>query len=267
MKILFLGAGKMATAIAGGLVRAKVFAAAELAAYDVNPDAAKEFTRQTGVDCATAGLNELARQAETLLLAIKPQMLKEALSPLNGKLAGKRMISIVAGVPTAKLEALTGNDRVVRVMPNTPALVGAGAAGLAPGSGATGDDMEFTRRVFSAVGMAMPVAEKNLDAVTALSGSGPAYVFEFIQALADGGVAAGLSRDTATKLAVQTVLGSAKMVLETGLHPTVLKDQVTSPAGTTIRALEVLEDRAFAGSIIQAVKAAADRSEELGKNQ
>ena len=265
MKILFLGAGKMATAIAGGIVRAELFSAAEMGAFDVSADAAEAFTRATGISCSTEGLAALAAEAEMLLIAVKPQTLADALSPLKGKLSGKCLLSIVAGMVIDKIADLTGAERIIRIMPNTPALVGCGAAALAPGAGATPGDMELAVKIFSAVGTAIAVPEKNLDAVTALSGSGPAYVFEFIQALADGGVAAGLSRDTATNLAVQTVMGAAEMVRTTRLHPAVLKDQVTSPAGTTIAALEVLEERAFSGTIIAAVKAAAKRSEELGK--
>ncbi len=265
-KIMFLGAGKMATAIAGGLVKNGVFDAAELTGFDPSPAAAAAFTEATDAVCRSDDPGSLVEEAECVLLAVKPQMLADAVRPLASLLEGKLIISIVAGVPLARVAKLTGSHRVVRVMPNTPALVGCGAAAYA-GSGETTDaDLAFAGRIFSAVGIAMATEERYLDAVTAVSGSGPAYVFEFIQALSDGGVAAGLSRDMATKLAVQTVLGAAEMVRSTGLHPTVLKDQVTSPAGTTIRALEVLESRAFAGTVIAAVRACAERSEELGRS-
>ncbi len=266
-KLFFLGAGKMATAIAGGIVKAGVFQKSELAAFDVSAKAAQEFEENTGVHCYSGdALNEGIAQAEAVLLAVKPQVLASALEPLAGALAGKPVISIVAGVPIARLTALTGSGRIVRVMPNTPALVGEGAAGYSLAPEAQAADGELAKRILSAVGVAMQVEEKYLTAVTALSGSGPAYVFEFIRALSDGGVAEGLPRDVATQLAIQTVLGSAAMAKETGIHPAILKDQVTSPGGTTIRALEVLEDRAFAGAVIAAVRACARRSEELGKN-
>lgn len=283
-KLFFLGAGKMATAIAGGIVKAEVFQKAELAAFDVSPKAAAEFEQKTGVRCYWGGadsllfrgkdgaeecggaLRKIVEQADAVLLAVKPQVLASALEPLAGCLAGKPVISIVAGVPIDRLAGLTGSGRIVRVMPNTPALVGEGAAGYSLAPEAQAADGELANRILSAVGVAMQVDEKYLTAVTALSGSGPAYVFEFIRALSDGGVAEGLSRDVATKLAIQTVLGSAAMAKETGIHPAILKDQVTSPGGTTIRALEVLEDRAFAGAVIAAVRACARRSEELGKN-
>ncbi len=283
-KLFFLGAGKMATAIAGGIVKAEVFQKAELAAFDVSPKAAAEFEQKTGVRCYWGGadsllfrgkdgaeecggaLRKIVEQADAVLLAVKPQVLASALEPLAGCLAGKPVISIVAGVPIDRLAGLTGSGRIVRVMPNTPALVGEGAAGYSLAPEAQAADGELANRILSAVGVAMQVDEKYLTAVTALSGSGPAYVFEFIRALSDGGVAEGLPRDVATKLAIQTVLGSAAMAKETGIHPAILKDQVTSPGGTTIRALEVLEDRAFAGAVIAAVRACARRSEELGKN-
>lgn len=283
-KLFFLGAGKMATAIAGGIVKAEVFQKAELAAFDVSPKAAAEFEQKTGVRCYWGGadsllfrgkdgaeecggaLRKIVEQADAVLLAVKPQVLASALEPLAGCLARKPVISIVAGVPIDRLAGLTGSGRIVRVMPNTPALVGEGAAGYSLAPEAQAADGELANRILSAVGVAMQVDEKYLTAVTALSGSGPAYVFEFIRALSDGGVAEGLPRDVATKLAIQTVLGSAAMAKETGIHPAILKDQVTSPGGTTIRALEVLEDRAFAGAVIAAVRACARRSEELGKN-
>lgn len=283
-KLFFLGAGKMATAIAGGIVKAEVFQKAELAAFDVSPKAAAEFEQKTGVRCYWGGadsllfrgkdgaeecggaLRKIVEQADAVLLAVKPQVLASALEPLAGCLAGKPVISIVAGVPIDRLAGLTGSGRIVRVMPNTPALVSEGAAGYSLAPEAQAADGELANRILSAVGVAMQVDEKYLTAVTALSGSGPAYVFEFIRALSDGGVAEGLPRDVATKLAIQTVLGSAAMAKETGIHPAILKEQVTSPGGTTIRALEVLEERAFAGAVIAAVRACARRSEELGKN-
>ncbi len=263
-KLLFIGAGKMATAIAGGLVKAGVFSAAEMMAFDVNAKAAADFTAATGIACLVSDCAKLAVSAERVLLAVKPQTLAKALTGMN--LAGKSVISIVAGVSLARLAELTGSQTVIRVMPNTPAQIGQGATGIAAAPAVSTEEREVAERIFGAVGVVMQVEESQLDAVTALSGSGPAYVFEFIQALADGGVAAGLARNVATELAVQTVIGAAEMVRATGLHPAVLKDQVTSPGGTTARALEVLEDRAFTGTVIQAIRAARQRSEELGRN-
>ena len=263
-KLLFIGAGKMASAIAGGIVASKVYSAHEMAAFDINPDAASAFTAATGVPCLSDITAALA-DAEKVLIAVKPQYLESALAPLWGQFGGKLVISIVAGVTLEKLSALTGTEKIVRVMPNTPALVSKGAAAFAGSAKATEEDLKFVSDIFNAAGIGLQVPEKLLDAVTGLSGSGPAYVFEFIQALADGGVAEGLPRDTALQLAAQTVLGAAAMVLETNTHPAVLKDQVTSPGGTTSRGLEKLAEKGFSGIVMQAVRAASARSAELGK--
>jgi pyrroline-5-carboxylate reductase len=176
------------------------------------------------------------------------------------------LISIAAGVPLARLEAgLSPEARLIRVMPNTPALLGASATGFALGKSARPADAALAQKLFSAVGVAFQVKESLLDAVTGLSGSGPAYVYLFIEGLSDGGVAAGLPRDVATRLAAQTVLGSAKMVLETGLHPGALKDMVTSPGGTTIEGLHELEKGRLRGTLISAVRAATEKSRKLGQ--
>jgi pyrroline-5-carboxylate reductase len=263
-KILFIGAGKMASAIAGGIVKAGLFAPESLAAVDISSQARETFTAASGVSCS-ADAAALISSAESVLIAVKPQYLDSAIAPLKGKFAGKLVISIVAGVTLETLSALTETDRIIRVMPNTPVLVGRGAAAFAKGAGAAAEDMELVSRIFNAAGIGLEVPEKLLDAVTGLSGSGPAYVFEFIQALADGGVAEGLPRDKALLLAAQTVMGAAAMVLESGRHPAVLKDEVTSPGGTTARGLEKLAEKAFSGTVLQAVRAASARSAELGK--
>ncbi len=187
---------------------------------------------------------------------------------LRGKFTDNHLlISIAAGVTLTKLEgALPPGARVIRVMPNTPALVGAGASAFALGKSATAADGELAKKLLSAVGIAFQVKESLLDAVTGLSGSGPAYVYQFIEALSDGGVAAGLPRDMATKLAAQTVLGAAKMVLETGQHPGALKDQVTSPGGTTIEGLHELEKGRMRAIVMSAVRAATEKSKKLGQS-
>ena len=263
-KLFFIGAGKMASAIAGGIVKAGIFPAGALSAFDVNPQAAEAFTALTGVRSTTDPACELAA-AENVLIAVKPQYLAAALETYKGKFAGKLVISIVAGVTLETLGALTGTDRLVRVMPNTPVLAGKGAAAFAGGKEANESDLALVSRIFNAAGIGLEVPERLLDAVTGLSGSGPAYVFEFSQALADGGVAEGLPRDKALLLAAQTVLGAAAMVLESGRHPAVLKDEVTSPGGTTARGLEKLAEKGFSGTVLQAVRAASARSAELGK--
>lgn len=269
VRLFVIGAGKMGGAIAGGLISKGVFGAEEVAAFDVDGKAAATFAERVGCTAYSSHREALTvlNDASAVLLAVKPQVLKVALAQwreLDVDFSGKLLISIVAGVKIADLAQYVGSTRIVRVMPNTPALVGCGAAAYAPGDGASAEDGGLVEKILTAVGMARRMKESDLDAVTALSGSGPAYVFAFIQALADGGVAEGLSREAAQALAVQTVLGSAEMVVRSGEHPSVLKDAVTSPGGTTIRALEVLEDRGFSGAVIQAVRAAAKRSRELG---
>ena len=263
-KLFFIGTGKMATAIAGGIVKSQILAPEDIAGFDIDPAAAAAFSQATGVAASASGLEELLSGAETVLIAVKPQMLANALASCRTLLAGKAILSIVAGVTISQLEELTSSVRIVRIMPNTPALVGCGAAGYSAAPGALAQDVEFAGKILSSVGIAMQLQEDALDAVTALSGSGPAYVFEFIQALADGGVAEGLPRDTALKLAAQTVAGAAKMVMESNTHPQQLKDNVTSPGGTTSRALELMAERGFSVIVMQSVRAAARRSRELG---
>jgi pyrroline-5-carboxylate reductase len=267
LKIGFLGAGKMATALAKGFVRAEMVSAKEVIAADPFDAARKHFAAETGAKTAAANL-EVAMAANVLILATKPDQAAAALAEISGAFTKKHLlISIAAGVTLAKLEnSLPAGARVIRVMPNTPALVGAGASGFALGKNATAADGELAKKFLSAVGVAFQVKESLLDAVTGLSGSGPAYVYQFIEALSDGGVAAGLPRDIATKLAAQTVLGGAKMVLETGQHPGALKDQVTSPGGTTIEGVHELEKGRLRATVISAVRAAAEKSKKLGQN-
>ena len=266
LKIGFLGAGKMATALARGFVRAEITFPKEISASDPHPGARELFAAELG--CRPVATNmEVARAATVLILATKPDQTGAVLAEISSAFTRKHLlISIAAGVTLAKLEAgLPASARVIRVMPNTPALVGAGASAFALGQDATAVDGELARRLLSAVGIAFQVKEGLLDAVTGLSGSGPAYVYQFIEALSDGGVASGLPRDIATKLAAQTVLGGAKMVLETGQHPGALKDQVTSPGGTTIEGLHALEKGKLRATVISAVRAATEKSKKLGQ--
>ena len=267
-KIGFFGAGKMATALAKGFVNAEIVFPREIIAADPFDAARKHFADETGANIAASN-REVAESAQVLILATKPDQTAAVLAEIS-RVFNKNhlLISIAAGVPIARLEkGLPAKARVIRVMPNTPALVGAGASAFALGKSATAADGELTRKLLSAVGTAFQVKENLLDAVTGLSGSGPAYVYQFIEALSDGGVAAGLPRDIATKLAAQTVLGGAKMVLETGQHPGALKDQVTSPGGTTIEGLHELEKGKFRGAVISAVRAATEKSKKLGHDK
>jgi pyrroline-5-carboxylate reductase len=266
LRIGFLGAGKMASALAKGIVKAGVSRPEDLIASDVIEAARSAFAKEVG--CKVTGRNvEVAEVADILIVAVKPEQVEGALQEVAGKLTDRHLVvSIAAGVTLARLAgALQKGARVIRVMPNTPALVGASASAFALGGAATADDAALAQRIFSAVGVAFQVKESLLDAVTGLSGSGPAYAYAIIEALSDGGVAAGLPRDVATKLAAQTMLGAAKMVLETGQHPGALKDMVTSPGGTTIEGLHELEKGRLRGTLMNAVRAAAEKSKKLGQ--
>ncbi len=266
LTIGFLGAGKMATALAKGFIRAEIVAPAQVIASDVSEAASAAFAKETGAK--TTGSNQdVVKSADVLILAVKPDHVAGALGEIHELITEKHLLmSIAAGVTLAKLEAALGKTaRVIRVMPNTPALVGASATGFALGKSATSADADTAKKLFGAVGVAFQVKESLLDAVTGLSGSGPAYVYLFIESLSDGGVASGLPRDVATKLAAQTVLGAARMVLETGNHPGALKDMVTSPGGTTIEGLHELEKGKLRGAVMSAVRAATEKSKKLGQ--
>ena len=265
LNIGFLGAGKMAAALARGFVRGELVVPREIIASDPFDTARKNFAAEVGAK-TTAANTEVAKFANVLILATKPDQVPAVLTEISGAFTKNHLlISIAAGVTLAKLEgALPVGSRVIRVMPNTPALVSEGASAFALGKNASVADAELAKKLLSAVGVALQVKESLLDAVTGLSGSGPAYVYQFIEALSDGGVASGLPRDIATKLAAQTVLGAAKMVLETGQHPGALKDQVTSPGGTTIEGLHALEKGKLRATVISAVRAATEKSKKLG---
>ncbi len=267
LRIGFLGAGKMASALAKGIIKAGVARPEDLIASDVVEAARAAFGKDVG--CKVTGWNvEVVEFADVLIVAVKPDQVEGVLHELAGKIGERHLIvSIAAGVTLARLAgALQTGMRIVRVMPNTPALVGASASAFALGGSATGEDAALAQRIFSAVGIAFQVKESLLDAVTGLSGSGPAYGYAIIEALSDGGVAAGLPREVATKLAAQTMLGAAKMVLETGQHPGALKDMVTSPGGTTIEGLHELEKGRLRATLMNAVRAAAEKSKKLGQN-
>jgi len=263
----FIGAGKMGAALARGFIHAELVSPKDIIAGDPHDAARKKFVEVVGAEITKSNA-EVARFAALVILAVKPDHVAGALTELRGAFTNNHLlISIAAGVTLAKLEsALPAGARVIRVMPNTPALVGAGASAFALGKSATAADGELAKKLLSAVGVAFEVREPLLDAVTGLSGSGPAYVYQFIEALSDGGVAAGLPRDVATKLAAQTVLGAAKMVLETGQHPGALKDQVTSPGGTTIEGLHELEKGRMRAIVMSAVRAATEKSKKLGQS-
>jgi pyrroline-5-carboxylate reductase len=266
-RLAVIGSGNMAEALVRGVLRAGLFAPDAIAASDVVEARLGFFREQFGIATDTDNA-AVAAKADLILLAVKPQVMGEVLQSLAGAVDRQLVISIAAGIPTYYIEGRFPRPvRVVRVMPNTPALVLEGASALCAGSHATADDLAVARTLFEAVGRAVVLDESALDAVTGLSGSGPAYVFVAIEALADAGVRVGLSRDVAQLLAAQTVLGSAKMVLETGRHPAALKDMVASPGGTTIAGLHALEAGGLRAALMNAVEAATVRSRELGRKK
>jgi len=264
-RIGLIGAGQMATALGQGFVKAGLVAAESLLASDPDPEALDRFARATS-GRTTPDNAQVAGQSDVIFLAVKPQQIAEVIAGLRGKItAEKLVVSIAAGIRLAALAKGLGSEvRLVRVMPNTPCLVGQGACGFCLGDKATADDGRLVEQLLGAVGVAYQLDEKLLDAVTGLSGSGPAFVYVIIEALSDGGVRMGLPRKVATALATQTVRGAAEMVAATGEHPGVLKDCVASPGGTTIVGLQALESGGLRAALLAAVEAATRRSIELG---
>jgi pyrroline-5-carboxylate reductase len=267
IRVGFLGAGRMAAALAKGLVAAQFTTAESIIASDPLVAARDAFSAQNS-GRATDSNVEVVRSSDVVVLAVKPQHVTPALLEIRADVQPRHLvISIAAGVPLKTLSGHLGSSaRLIRVMPNTPCLVGAGASAYARGGGATVADGELVRRLLSTVGLAVELSEGLLDAVTGLSGSGPAYVYQVIEALSDGGVLMGLPRDVATKMASQTVFGAAQMVLQTGQSPAVLKDAVASPGGTTIAGLHALESGGLRAALMNAVQAATLRSRELGES-
>ncbi len=263
--IAMIGSGQMGEALIGGWLAAKTAPPDTLFATDASAERRDLMKRRFGVRVG-ADNREAASWADVVVLAVKPQILDGVMKDLSPALAGKLVLSIAAGVTIAQIATLAPkNARVVRAMPNTPVLVRDGVSALSFGAGVTDKDQQLARRLFEAVGRTVVVEEKLMDAVTGLSGSGPAYVFLAIEALADGGVKMGLPRAVSDLLAAQTVLGAARMVLETGEHPAKLKNNVASPGGTTIAGLHRLEQGGLRAALMAAVEAASKRSEELGR--
>jgi len=259
----FIGAGNMAEAIIGGIVKKGLYAPSQIMIYDIRQDRLEFLSSTLGVTKALDP-QQLLEATETIVLAVKPATLSVVVNESKELLKGKLVISIAAGIPIDSIVNILGQGaRVIRVMPNTPALIGEGASALAASRACSSDDIACARSIFSAVGMCIELDERLLNAVTGLSGSGPAFCFMFIEALSDGGVRAGLPRDTALALAAATLKGAAGMVLETGKHPGLLKDMVTSPSGTTIEGVSVLESRGFRSAVSDAVYAAYKRACDL----
>jgi len=266
LKIGLIGCGKMGGALLRGVESALGAKNMAVALSDVMPEAVVALGKSLKCKTSAGSPTEVAAESEIIILAVKPNNMQELCASLATVKGSRLYLSIAAGIDLAKLESWLGEkQRVIRSMPNTPALVGTGAAAFSRGSKATVKDAALAAKLLGAVGTADEVPERLLDAVTGLSGSGPAYVYTVIEAMADGGVLMGLPRAAAVRLAAQTVAGAAKMVLETGKHPAALRDEVTSPGGTTIAGLEQLEKHGLRNSLIQAVRKAAEKSKELGK--
>jgi len=267
MKLGLIGCGKMGGALLLGALKASLVKAEEVTVYDKIPAAIAGLQEEVPSVHAAKSPDEVVQKSDVVVLAVKPQDMAPLLEGLakNGKSADSPVfLSIAAGVTLKQLEGWLGSQaRVIRSMPNTPALVLQGASAFALGKYATEADAALASQILGAVGSAREVSETLLNAVTGLSGSGPAYVYTVIEALADGGVLMGLPRAVALNLAAQTVAGAAQMVLQTGKHPGVLRDEVTSPGGTTIAGLEQLEGFGLRNALIQAVRSATERSEEL----
>ena len=261
----FIGAGNMAEAMIRGLLRGGDFAIAQIAASGPREERMRELRDTYGIYATTD--NKVPAASEIVVLSVKPQIMARVLEDVGSTISPDALvISIAAGVPVAAIQArLATGTRVVRAMPNTPALVDAAATAIARGEFARESDLEDAKRIFDAIGTTVILDESLMDAVTGLSGSGPAYVFLILEALSDAGVKVGLSRRTSQLLAAQTVLGSAKLLLETNGHPGMLKDMVTSPGGTAITGLHTLEHGGVRTTLMNAVEAATRRSRELGE--
>jgi len=261
----FVGAGNMAEAMIRGLLRGKDFAPEQVIASGPREERVNELSEKYGIRATTD--NKLPAAADIVVLSVKPQILSRVLDEVGATIRPDALvISIAAGVPVATIQArLASGTRVIRAMPNTPALVDAAATAIAGGEHAREADLADAKRIFDAIGITVILEESALDAVTGLSGSGPAYVFLILEALSDAGVKVGLSRRTSQLLAAQTLLGSAKLLLETNEHPGRLKDMVTSPGGTAITGLHTLENGGVRTTLMNAVEAATRRSRELGE--
>jgi len=265
-KIVIIGAGHMGSALIGGMLNAKITSPKNIVASRRNEAVLEEIRRKWRIHAFSDNKKALIG-ADIVILAIKPQMASAVLDEISPSINKSQLvISLMAGITTATInKKLKTPCAVVRAMPNTPALVSAGATAISAGAHAQEKDMKLAELIFSSVGIVVTLPESALDAVTGLSGSGPAYIFMVIEAMIDGGVKMGIPRPIAAKLAAQTVFGAAKLIIETGKHPAIHKDEVTTPGGTTINALHVLEARGMRSVLIDAIVASAQRSQELSR--
>ena len=268
MKIGFIGAGQMATALARGFVASqKKDDGPAISFFDPSPEACAQFSKSISTATLLADAPEVVTTADIVFLAVKPQILPAVLDSIATVVTTDvLLVSIAAGVRLDVICGRTRSDRVIRVMPNTPCLISKAATAFSPARGATATDCAAVQNLLDSVGIAYQLSENCLDAVTGLSGSGPAYIYTVVQALCAGGVAMGLSEDVALQLAAQTAKGAAEMILQTGLPPQQLIDQVTSPGGTTLAGLKVMHDEDISATLIRTVRAATNRSIELGKS-
>ena len=262
--VAVLGAGKMGGILLQAFLKQNLFAAAQIHATVAHAERALALSTQWGVDVSTDNL-AAASHADLILIGVKPFQVPELMAEIKPALTpAKTLVSFAASVKTRSIEDAAGIEiAVIRAMPNTPSALGAGAAGLCKGRFVSPGQMELAQRIFETVGRTVVVDEKHMDAVTGLSASGPAYIYIILEALAEAGVKVGLPRDTATQLAAQTAFGAAKMVLETGYHPALLKDAVTTPAGCTIDGILELEEGGLRVTLIKAVMRATERAKQL----
>ena len=263
----FIGAGNMATALIKGLIESGVYDREHLLAADKDEDALKKVSGSFGVKCYSSNL-KVTSESSIVVLSVKPQNMREALEEMKGAIGDHHLIiSIAAGIPLRMIREISGQEiPLIRVMPNTPALVQKGVSALAAGSLATAEHMAKAKEIFGAVGDTVVVEETMIDAVTALSGSGPGYVFRMMECMVDAGVAVGLERDTSLRLVVQTFIGAAHLAKESDESLSKLRQMVTSPGGTTAAGLAVFDEKGFKEMTIKAIDAACKRSLELGKN-
>jgi len=263
-KVGLIGCGVMGSALMSGIIHNNKVLPEDVIVWDISAKKLEETRDRLKVKAA-ANNAEVLNFARTIFLAVKPQDLYAVLEDIEDR---HLLVSAAAGIGISEISRIVGSEKkVIRLMPNTPCLIGSGMIAISPGPGIEVKELDYIEELLKPLGKSVVLDEKFMDAVTGLSGSGPAYVFMFIEALADGGVKAGLPRDTALLLACQTVLGAAGMVLKTGEHPSVLKDRVTSPGGTTIAGIYALEKKSFKGTVIKAVEAAVKRSKELGRER
>ncbi|MBQ4271872.1 MAG: pyrroline-5-carboxylate reductase [Clostridiales bacterium] len=267
MKLTVIGTGNMGKALIKGFVGGKVLKGEEITVYDLNKEAANAIASEVGAE-VSEDIRKSASESDNILMAVKPQHFDGALAGIKDSIAPTTIVlSIAAAVKTGRIAGILGrNDKLVRIMPNTPAQVGAGVSAVCP-VGLTDDEIAFVQKLFATCGEVIVCDEKTLDAIGCVSGTGPAYVMLFIEAMADAAVALGIKRDDALKIAAGTVMGSGKLVLDTGLHPGVLKDQVCSPGGTTIAGVMALEENGLRNAVIKSVIAADLKTKEMSGNK